>query len=69
MQLVLVFVALGSAAAVVRGPLGLGAIQWRLTPTLLNQTYGADGAQLVLDRRSARGAPSPPEPPTGWPRS
>jgi len=48
MPFALVLLALGSAAAVVLGPLGLGVIQWRLTDNLLNQTYGADGAQLVL---------------------
>jgi hypothetical protein len=30
------------------GPLALGAIEWRISANSLNQTYGADGAALVL---------------------
>ena len=42
--------ALGMAliAAAVLGPLVLGAIEWRVSPNGLNQTYGADGAALLL---------------------
>ncbi len=36
------------AAAAVLGPLGLGAIDWRVSENLLNQTYGADGATFAL---------------------
>ena len=35
-------------AAVVLGPLALGVIEWRISANSLNQTYGADGAALVL---------------------
>jgi hypothetical protein len=37
-----------SITAVALGPLGLGVIQWRVSANLLNQTYGADAAQLLL---------------------
>ncbi len=33
---------------VLLGPLGSGVIQWRVSVIGLNQTYGADGAALVL---------------------
>jgi hypothetical protein len=36
------------AINVVLGPLGLGIIRWRVSEIGLNQTYGADGAALVL---------------------
>jgi hypothetical protein len=36
------------AAAAILGPLVLGVIEWRISPNSLNQTYGADGAALVL---------------------
>jgi hypothetical protein len=48
MPLVLLLLALGSAMATLLGPLVLGWIQWRVGPNLINQTYGADAAQLVL---------------------
>jgi hypothetical protein len=38
--------ALGAAA--ILGPLGFGAIGWRISANSLNQTYGADGAALLL---------------------
>jgi hypothetical protein len=46
----LALTALGLAliAAAVLGPLILGIIEWRVSPNGLNQTYGADGAALVL---------------------
>ncbi|HET7771788.1 MAG TPA: hypothetical protein VFN74_23645 [Chloroflexota bacterium] len=44
----LLALALCSAAAALLGPLGLGAIQWRVAENALNQTYGADAAQLAL---------------------
>jgi hypothetical protein len=36
------------AAAAILGPLALGLIDWRVSANSLNQTYGADGAALVL---------------------
>ena len=36
------------AAAAVLGPLLIGAIEWRISANSLNQTYGADGAALLL---------------------
>lgn len=48
MPLVLLLLAAGLAANAVLGPLGLGVIQWRVSANGLNQTYGADGASLVL---------------------
>ncbi len=48
MPVVLFVLAAASAVAVVLGPLGLGLIQWRVSANLLNQTYGADAAQLLL---------------------
>jgi hypothetical protein len=46
----LALVALGTAlaAAALLGPLALGLIEWRISANSLNQTYGADGAALVL---------------------
>ena len=46
----LALTALGLAliAAAVLGPLILGIIEWRVSPNGLTQTYGADGAALVL---------------------
>jgi hypothetical protein len=44
----LVILALLVAANVLLGPLGLGVIQWRVSEIGLNQTYGADGAALLL---------------------
>ena len=44
--LLLLAVVLG--ANVLLGPLGLGIIHWRVSALGLNQTYGADGASLVL---------------------
>jgi hypothetical protein len=40
--------AAASVAAAVLGPLGAGLIQWHVSANLLNQTYGADAAQLLL---------------------
>jgi hypothetical protein len=48
MPLALVALAVLVASNVVLGPLGLGVIQWRVSTIGLNQTYGADGAALVL---------------------
>jgi hypothetical protein len=48
MPLALLLLAAGLAANVVLGPLGLDLIQWRVSANGLNQTYGADGASLVL---------------------
>ena len=36
------------ALAALLGPLVLGAIEWRISANSLNQTYGADGAALLL---------------------
>jgi hypothetical protein len=47
-QLALLLLALGLMANAVLGPLGLGWIQWRLSPYGLNQTYGSDAAALLL---------------------
>jgi hypothetical protein len=44
----LLLLAVALAANVLLGPLGLGLIQWRVSANGLNQTYGADGACLVL---------------------
>ena len=44
----LLVLAAASAAAVVLGPLGIGRIEWRVSANALNQTYGADAAQLAL---------------------
>jgi hypothetical protein len=46
--LALVALAVLVTSNVVLGPLGLGIIQWRVSAIGLNQTYGADGAALVL---------------------
>jgi hypothetical protein len=46
--LALVALAVLVAGNVVLGPLGVGVIQWRVSAIGLNQTYGADGAALVL---------------------
>jgi hypothetical protein len=46
--LALVALAIALACAVVLGPLGLGAIEWRVSANSINQTYGADGAALLL---------------------
>ncbi len=48
MPVALFILAAASVAVVVLGPLGLGLIQWRVSANLLNQTYGADAAQLLL---------------------
>ena len=48
MPIALLAVATLLAVNVVLGPLGLGVIQWRVSAIGLNQTYGADGAALVL---------------------
>jgi hypothetical protein len=47
---VITALALGGAlaAAALLGPLVLGVIEWRISANSLNQTYGADGAALVL---------------------
>jgi hypothetical protein len=46
--LVLAGLAVVLATAAILGPLFLGTIQWRISANGLNQTYGADGAALVL---------------------
>jgi hypothetical protein len=45
-----VLIALGAALALgaTLGPLLIGAIEWRISANSLNQTYGADGAALLL---------------------
>src|SRR5215203_45377 len=45
-----VLIALGAALAMgaTLGPLLIGAIEWRISANSLNQTYGADGAALLL---------------------
>jgi hypothetical protein len=45
-----VLFALGAALAVgaILGPLLVGAIEWRISTNSLNQTFGADGAALLL---------------------
>jgi hypothetical protein len=48
MPTALVAIATLLAINVLLGPLGLGIIQWRVSPIGLNQSYGADGAALVL---------------------
>jgi len=48
MSIALLAIAALLAINVLFGPLGLGIIQWRVSPIGLNQTYGADGAALVL---------------------
>jgi hypothetical protein len=48
MPIALLALAVCTLAAVMLGPLGLGWLQWRVGPNLINQTYGADGAQLVF---------------------
>jgi hypothetical protein len=48
MPLALVLLALSLAATVLLGPLGVGVLVWRVSPIGLNQTYGADGASLVV---------------------
>jgi hypothetical protein len=48
MPFALLALAAACAAAVVLGPLGFGLIQWHLSADLLNQTYGADAAQLAF---------------------
>ncbi len=48
MPISLVAIATLLAINVLLGPLGLGVIQWRVSAIGLNQTYGADGAVLVL---------------------
>jgi hypothetical protein len=48
MPLALLFLAFALAANVILGPLGLGVIQWRVSPIGLNQTLGIDGALFVL---------------------
>lgn len=48
MVLMLIVIAIGLAANVLLGPLGLGVITWRVSPNGLNQTYGADAASLFL---------------------
>jgi hypothetical protein len=48
MPLALLLLALAMAANVLLGPLGLGLLQWRVSPNGLNQTYGADAASLAL---------------------
>lgn len=48
MPIALLAIATLLAINVLLGPLGLGVIQWRVSVIGLNQTYGADGAALVL---------------------
>jgi hypothetical protein len=48
MPLALVLLAATLAATVLAGPLGFGVLQWRVSAIGLNQTWGADGASLVL---------------------
>jgi hypothetical protein len=52
----LVALAAGITAAVVFGPIGLGAIQWRVSADLLHQIIGADAAMLLLVVPSALAA-------------
>jgi hypothetical protein len=44
----LALLAAGLSANVVLGPLGVGLLKWRVSLNGLNQTYGADGASLLL---------------------
>lgn len=48
MPIALVLLAGLVALNVVLGPLGLGILHWRVSAISLNQTYGADGAALLL---------------------
>jgi hypothetical protein len=48
MPLALVGLAAGLGTNVLLGPLGLGLLQWRVSPNALNQTYGADAVSLLL---------------------
>jgi hypothetical protein len=48
MPIALLFLAATLATTVLLGPLGLGVLQWRVSAIGLNQTYGADGASLVV---------------------
>jgi hypothetical protein len=48
MPSMLVLLAVGLTANVLLGPLGVGLLKWRVSPNGLNQTYGADGASLLL---------------------
>jgi hypothetical protein len=48
MVIALLLLAIGLAANVLLGPLGLGLLDWRVSPNGLNQTYGADAASLLL---------------------
>jgi hypothetical protein len=48
MPIALFVLALCLAANVVLGPLGMGLIQWRVSPIGLNQTLGIDAALFVL---------------------
>jgi hypothetical protein len=56
MILMLALLALALIANVLLGPIGLGAIEWRVSANLLNQTYGADAATLVLTAPTALAA-------------
>lgn len=44
----LIGLGLALAAAALLGPLGMGLIDWRISSNSLNQTFGADGAALLL---------------------
>lgn len=48
MPIILLLLAGALAANVLLGPLGFGLIQWHVSANGLNQTYGADGASLLL---------------------
>ncbi len=48
MVIALLLLAVGLAANVLLGPLGLGLLTWRVSANGLNQTYGADAAILVM---------------------
>jgi hypothetical protein len=56
MPLLLVLLAVGLMANALLGPLGLGWIEWRLSPLGLNQTYGIDAVAFVLGAPLALGA-------------
>jgi hypothetical protein len=48
MPLALLLLASALAATVLLGPLGFGVLQWRVSAIGINQTYGADGASLLV---------------------
>lgn len=48
MPIALLVLAAALTATVLLGPLGLGLLEWRVSAIGLNQTYGADGASLLV---------------------